>query len=78
MTNARIQDLRQEINFLRSQVVYLVNSGNEKEQGRKFAMKLGRITEQIETAIGFEPNKKEKNLFDWAFSNWRMANNKFQ
>jgi len=78
MTNARIQDLKEEINFLRSQVVYLVNSGSEKEQGREFAMKLGRITEQIETAIGFEPTEKEQNLFDWAFSNWRMANDKFK
>ena len=76
MTNKRIQDLREEINFLRSQVVYLVNSGNEKAQGQKFAIKLGRIAEQIETSIG--STDKEQRLLDWAFSNWRMANDKFK
>lgn len=77
MTNARIQDLKAEINFLRSQVVYLANSGNEQKQGRKFSIKLRKITEQIETAIGFNPSEKEQSLFDWAYGNWQMANNKF-
>ena len=78
MTNSMIQDLKEEINFLRSQVVYLVNSGNEKKKGREYAIRLGRLTEQIETDIGFDANEKEQNLFDWAYGNWRMANDKFK
>ena len=78
MTKQEINNHRETVNFYRSEVMYLTNRGNEKEQGRDFARKLGQLTERIETEIGFNPSKAEQDLFDWAFGNWRTANDKFK
>ena len=78
MTTKEINRYRETVNFYRSQVVYLKPSGIEKEQGREFAIRMGQLTERIETEIGFNPSEKEKSLLDWSFSNWRMANDKFK
>jgi len=78
MTTKEINRYRETVNFYRSQVVYLKNSGREKEQGRAFAIRMGQLTERIETEVGFNPSEKEKSLLDWSFSNWRMANDKFK
>ena len=74
----KIQELKEQIKFLRSQVIYLVPSiASEKAQGRKFASELCQLTEQIETRMGFEPTEKEQSLFNYAHACYMEAINKF-
>lgn len=71
-TDKQRQEIREEINFLRSQIVYLINSGSEKMQGLKFAKKLGQLSEALEMH-----EEKVPRLYELAFASWREAVNKF-
>lgn len=78
MTLSEIKDTRSEINFIRSEVVYLLNSGREQKQGREYAKKLGRISERLETKLEVEYSERLEKLYEWAYGNWQMAKRKFQ
>ena len=78
MTLSEIKNTRSKINFIRSEVVYLLNSGNEKKQGLEYTKQLGRISERLETKLEAKYSEDLKKLYDWAYSNWKMAKDKFQ